>query len=80
MPLSASRNLNNPSLGTRHRAALGISEVGDAIAVVISEETGRITVTNGGRISGRMEVQRLHTVLSAMYTTDLPTRAPCPAG
>jgi len=78
LPLSASRNLNNPSLGTRHRAALGISEVGDAIAVAISEETGRITMTIGGRISGRMEVWRLNTVLGALYARDLPAARALP--
>src|SRR5690606_5534577 len=49
LPLSSSRNLPNPKLGTRHRAAIGISEVSDAICVVVSEETGRIAITNGGR-------------------------------
>jgi len=72
LPLSASRNLNNPTLGMRHRAALGISEVSDAITVVISEETGRITMTDGGRISGRMDGHRLNTVLGAIYATEQP--------
>ena len=72
LPLSASRNLNNPSLGTRHRAALGISEVSDAVTVVISEETGRITMTDGGRMTGRMDARRLNTVLGAIYATDPP--------
>ncbi len=74
LPLSASRNLNNPTLGTRHRAALGISEVSDAITVIVSEETGRITMTESGRSSGRMDPRRLNTVLSAKYATD-PTLA-----
>ncbi len=72
LPLSASRNLSNPALGMRHRAALGISEVSDAITVVISEETGRITMTDGGRITGRMDPARLNTVLGAIYATDPP--------
>ena len=72
LPLSASRNLNNPTLGMRHRAALGISEVSDAVTVVISEETGRITMTDGGRITGRMDARRLNTVLGAIYASDQP--------
>ncbi|MCE2489948.1 MAG: diadenylate cyclase CdaA [Anaerolineae bacterium] len=78
LPLSASRNLNNPTLGMRHRAALGISEVSDAITVVISEETGRITVTDGGRISGRMDGHRLNTVLGAIYATNQPVTRQLP--
>ncbi len=49
LPLSSSRNLPNRNLGTRHRAALGISEVSDAITIVVSEETGRISITDGGQ-------------------------------
>lgn len=79
LPLSASRNLNNPTLGMRHRAALGISEVSDAITVVISEETGRITMTDAGRMTGRMDIRRLNTVLSAIYAADQPASRSLPA-
>src|SRR5260370_1371074 len=51
LPLSSGRNLADRKLGTRHRAALGISEVSDAVCVIVSEETGQISVTNGGRIN-----------------------------
>ncbi len=67
LPLTASRNLPDPKMGTRHRASLGISEVGDAICVVISEETGKIGVTNGGRMVSRLDVDRLRTILNAFY-------------
>lgn len=79
LPLSASRNLNNPTLGMRHRAALGISEVSDAITVVISEETGRITMTDAGRMTGRMDIRRLNTVLGAIYAADQPASRSLPA-
>ena len=49
------------------RAALGISEVSDAICVVVSEETGQISVTNGGRMIRRLDSQRLKTILHAFY-------------
>jgi diadenylate cyclase len=67
LPLTASRNLPDPKLGTRHRAALGISEVGDAICVVVSEETGKIAITNGGRMIPKLDSKRLRTVLNAFY-------------
>ncbi len=67
LPLTASRNLPTRKMGTRHRAALGISEVSDAICVVVSEETGKIAVTNGGRMIARVDANRLRTILHALY-------------
>lgn len=67
LPLTASRNLPDPKLGTRHRAALGISEVSDAVCVVVSEETGRIAITNGGRMIPKLDSKRLRTILTAIY-------------
>lgn len=67
LPLTASRNLPNPKMGTRHRASLGISEVSDAVCVVVSEETGKIAITNAGRMVSRLDNERLRTVLNAFY-------------
>lgn len=67
LPLTASRNLPNPKMGMRHRAALGISEVSDAICIVVSEETGRIAIMHNGRMIPRLDPERLRTVLSALY-------------
>jgi diadenylate cyclase len=69
LPLTANRNLPSRKMGTRHRASLGISEVGDALCVVVSEETGKIAVTNGGRMVSRLDVDRLRTILTAFYGT-----------
>lgn len=49
LPLSDNLELNK-SLGTRHRAGVGISEVSDALTIIVSEETGKISYTLGGRI------------------------------
>jgi diadenylate cyclase len=76
LPLTASRNLPHPKMGTRHRAALGISEVSDAICVVVSEETGRISVTNAGRMVSRLDRERLHTILNAFYGQDQVDEGP----
>lgn len=54
-------------MGLRHRAALGISEVTDAVAVVVSEETGSISVVHGGRMIRRLDSDRLDNILSAFY-------------
>lgn len=73
MPLSTSGALASaPSqqMGLRHRAALGISEASDAIAVVISEETGVISVTHSGRMIRRLDAQRLENILEAFYGSE----------
>lgn len=67
LPLTANRNLPSRKMGTRHRAALGISEESDALCVVVSEETGKIAITNGGRMVSRLDIERLRTILNAFY-------------
>ncbi len=76
LPLSSARTLATPKLGTRHRAALGMSEVSDAICVVVSEETGRISITNGGRLIARLDAKRLRTILNAFYGPERPQDRP----
>ncbi len=73
MPLSSSGILTRSperQMGLRHRAALGISEVTDAIAVVVSEETGAISIAHAGRIIRRLDVERLENILIAFYSPD----------
>jgi diadenylate cyclase len=70
MPLSASGVLTRTPerrMGLRHRAALGISEVSDAVSVVVSEETGIISVVHGGRMIRRLDSERLENILRAFY-------------
>lgn len=57
-PLSNNPDLP-PSLGTRHRAALGLTEESDAICVVVSEETSQISIAEHGRLSAPLEVSEL---------------------
>ena len=54
-------------LGTRHRAALGVSETTDAIALIVSEETGIISIAKGGRLIRHLDVKALRTMLEDMY-------------
>jgi diadenylate cyclase len=58
-------------MGLRHRAALGISEVSDAVAVVVSEETGILSVAHNGRMIRRLDPQRLQNILLA-FTRNAP--------
>jgi diadenylate cyclase len=70
MPLSASGILNRSperQMGLRHRAALGTSEVSDAIAVVVSEETGGISIAHAGRMLRRLDPDRLENILIAFF-------------
>ncbi|MFH1485756.1 MAG: diadenylate cyclase CdaA [Chloroflexota bacterium] len=53
--------------GTRHRAAIGITERTDATSVVVSEETGNISLCTSGRIVTRLDEERLRRVLTALY-------------
>ncbi|MCU0485703.1 MAG: diadenylate cyclase CdaA [Anaerolineales bacterium] len=70
MPLSASGVLTRSperQMGLRHRAALGISEVSDAIGVIVSEETGSMSVVQGGRMIRRLDAERLENILRAFF-------------
>jgi uncharacterized protein (TIGR00159 family) len=62
LPLTARADLPE-GLGTRHRAALGISEETDAVAVVVSEETAAISVVVGGEIARGLDAPRLRVLL-----------------
>ncbi len=62
LPLSDSEHLST-DLGTRHRAAVGMSEVSDAVVVVVSEETGAISVAVGGMLKRHLASQTLERLL-----------------
>jgi diadenylate cyclase len=64
LPLST-RSLSDRQMGLRHRAALGISEVSDAVIVIVSEETGQVSIAHNGRILRRQDPSRLDVILQA---------------
>ena len=72
MPLSASGILNSSperTFGLRHRAAMGITEASDAIAVVVSEENGTISIAQDGKMIRRLNMERLENSLYAFFQT-----------
>ncbi len=62
--------------GTRHRAALGITEQTDAVTVVISEETGRISLANNGRLVQNLDEGKLRKVLAILYRPPVGEQLP----
>lgn len=67
MPLTSGENVTDRQMGLRHRAALGVTEVSDAVAIVVSEETGSISVAHNGRMIQRLDAARLRHILAAFY-------------
>lgn len=67
LPLSG-RNDINKDLGTRHRAAVGISEVSDSMTIVVSEETGAVSVAFGGNLYRDLDADGLKNQLVSLQT------------
>jgi diadenylate cyclase len=66
LPLTLNPRLSK-ELGTRHRAAIGITEDGDAVALVVSEETGTISFVSGGQITRNLDAARLRDALKRAF-------------
>lgn len=69
LPLSQNNELSK-ELGTRHRAAVGVSEITDCLAIVVSEETGAISVAINGTIRRNITVKRLEEMLREIKAAD----------
>jgi diadenylate cyclase len=67
-PLTSRQDLNK-SLGTRHRAAIGLSEETDALVVVISEETGAISYAHKGQLTRHVSLEELRAFLTSILVT-----------
>lgn len=69
LPLTNNNNLNK-SLGTRHRAGIGITENSDAIAIIASEETGIISMTEDGKMTRFLDKKNIESLLSKIFIVD----------
>lgn len=65
LPLSDNMSINK-ALGTRHRAAVGVSETTDSLTIVVSEETGRVSVAEGGMLRSVPTAEALRNILSGL--------------
>ena len=72
LSLSESNALSR-DLGTRHRAALGVSEASDAVTLIVSEETGIISMTKNGRMTRRLDAESIQAELNVLYQEEPPT-------
>ncbi|MCI8511033.1 MAG: TIGR00159 family protein, partial [Lachnospiraceae bacterium] len=70
LPLSDNLTISK-DLGTRHRAALGISETSDSMTVIVSEETGRVTLARDGKLTRFEDPELLRAELHVESKTDV---------
>jgi len=66
LPLTDNMNLSK-ELGTRHRAGIGISERSDSLSIIVSEETGAISIAENGTIARHLDSKTLRQILMDMY-------------
>lgn len=69
LPLSSNTHLDK-TLGTRHRAALGVTEQTDAVSIVVSEERGTISLCFGGRMSKNLDAASLRKALHGLFSKE----------
>ena len=74
LPLTKNNSLE-ATLGTRHRAGIGISEVSDALVIIVSEETGIISIASEGSLSRFLDVKTIEKTLYGIYLSEFDTAA-----
>jgi diadenylate cyclase len=72
-PLSDKPGLSR-TIGTRHRAGIGVTEESDAVSLMVSEETGRVSIAVGGQLTENVAIDRLGAVLTELLSSRTPSR------
>jgi diadenylate cyclase len=72
-PLTEKPDLSK-TMGTRHRAGIGITEESDAVTLIVSEETGRVSIAVGGQLTENVAIDRLGAVLTELLSSRTPSR------
>lgn len=70
LPLTSRTDLSK-ELGTRHRAAIGVSEISDCLTLIVSEETGAVSIAKSGKIYRNISRKRLGNILTSFYKRKL---------
>lgn len=74
LPLTESKDLSK-NLGTRHRAGIGVSEVSDCITLIVSEETGGVSIAKAGKLYRDISRERMMNILRSNLKTNTETRS-----
>ena len=67
LPLADDLSQLGRSMGTRHRAALGISQITDSLIIVVSEETGKVSIARDGIITRGIKIDRFRGIIRSIY-------------
>ena len=78
-PMAESEEVDS-SLGSRHRAALGMAKDSDAVVLVVSEETGRVALANDGQLQVGLDIENIHEILLSMFKVPRNVSKPSVAG
>lgn len=76
LPLADDSALLSKSMGTRHRAGLGVSQLTDALVIVVSEETGKVSIARDGIMTRGVKIDRFKGIIRSVFS---PPKSPIPS-